>query len=109
MEYTGKDGAKSKVRASTIARMRHVRQHHSIGRFLNAPSPLWKVHEVRALQDAGIWEVEWVEPGDHDRKGAWCIRGLTPFGVELLEKWERVVERREATKGPKRRQPPTAS
>ena len=102
MEYTGKDGAKSKLRESTVVRMRHVLKHGSVGRFVNRPEALYKVHEVRAIEDAGIWKVDWVEPGDTAREGAWVIQGLTPFGRELLDKWERLVERGEGAKGPKR-------
>lgn len=102
MDYTDQRGGKAKLRESTVIRMRHVAKHGSVGRYLNKPEPLYKTHEVRALEEAGIWRVDWVEPGDTEHTGAWCIQGLTEWGRELLQRWERVVERGEGTKGPKR-------
>lgn len=109
MEYTGKDGRRSKVRESTVTRLRHVARHHSVGRFLNPPERMYRAIEVRAIEDSGLWEVEWLEPADLAREGAWCIRGLTPLGQEVLEKWERVVERGEGAKGPQRTRTTTDS
>ncbi|MGW3153795.1 hypothetical protein [Streptomyces sp. NPDC001089] len=106
MEYTGEDGAKKKLRESTVNRMRFVASRGSVGRLQTPEGQSWKAHEVRALQDSGVWNVDWIEPGDINREHAWVIQGLTARGRELLDTWERVVERGEGASGPARTRRP---
>ncbi|WP_425838889.1 hypothetical protein [Streptomyces fractus] len=90
MKYFNVDGTELSLYASGAARLAHVEEHAPVGRFLNAPTGReWGPLDVRKMQDTGLWTVEWLEPGDTKREGAWLIVGLTTFGRNVLANWRK--------------------
>jgi hypothetical protein len=78
----------------------HVAENAPVGR-LQTPFT-WAVSDVRDFQDRGLWEVDWLEPGDTERTGGWVITGLTAAGRNLLREWNRRVVDAAGERGPNR-------
>ncbi|MEV8399301.1 hypothetical protein [Streptomyces niveus] len=90
MRYLDADGKEQKISARTIDRMAHVERHAPCGRYEIKKSlggELWDLHEVRTLEERGIWTVEWIEAGDENHEGAWRILALDEVGRNVLRKW----------------------
>ncbi|MFC9505487.1 hypothetical protein [Streptomyces sp. NPDC057002] len=98
MVYTDENGAKHQFYVSGIKRLQYVAENAKpgkpVGRFKHAVGS-WKVHEVRAFDEAELWTVNWCEPYDDAREGAWAITGLTEKGRNVLAEWNRRKEQKE--------------
>ncbi|MGW3860394.1 hypothetical protein ACWEDZ_02775 [Streptomyces sp. NPDC005047] len=100
MNFVDEEGNSFQIREGAASRLKLVHERGNVGR-LQAPGP-WKVHEIRALEDRGLWTVDWVEPGDDKREGAWVITGLTDRGRLALAEWNRRVVEGAGKRGPQR-------
>ncbi|WNI17689.1 hypothetical protein [Actinacidiphila sp. ITFR-21] len=92
MKYVDADMKEQAIRERSISRLAHVEEHageDGLGRFeiRKATGELWDAHEVRALQERGLWDVEWLEAEDEKHEGGWRILGLTEVGRNVLKKW----------------------
>ncbi|MFD9815206.1 hypothetical protein [Streptomyces sp. NPDC059080] len=89
MKYIDSDMNERSIRERSIQRLEYVEEHAPCGRFeiRAATNELWDAHEVRSLQQRGLWDVEWMEPGDENHEGGWRILGLGEVGRNVLRKW----------------------
>lgn len=100
MNYWDEDGNSHKLYESGARRLAHVAENAPVGR-LQTPRT-WAVTDVRDFETRGLWEVNWLEPGDTEHTGAWSITGLTAQGRNLLVEWNRRVVQGDGARGPKR-------
>ncbi|WP_328749381.1 MULTISPECIES: hypothetical protein [unclassified Streptomyces] len=89
MKYV--DGAmkEQKISERSVTRLAYIAEHAPRGRFQikKETGELWDSHEVRTLEERGLWDVEWLEPGDEDHEGGWRILHLNDVGKNVLRKW----------------------
>lgn len=97
MKFQDEDGRERSLYESGATRLAYVAENAPVGRLQITGRP-WANQEVRKMQDTGLWNVNWVEPGDDKREGGWVITGLTEFGRNVLAKWRRRQEGRDASK-----------
>lgn len=100
MKWYDEVGHERKLYQSGANRLKLIAEKAPVGR-LQTPTR-WKTEDVRNFQDQGIWDVNWVEPGDTEREHGWIITGLTAKGRNLLREWDRRVVQGAGTRGPKR-------
>ncbi|MEV5264748.1 hypothetical protein, partial [Streptomyces werraensis] len=102
MNWTDSNGARQKLYESGARRLEYVKKRGSVGRLQTPEGETWRASDVRKFQDTGLWEVDWVEPGDLKREGGWVIVRLTAQGRKVLEEWQRLVEEGGGRRGPQR-------
>lgn len=100
MNVESEDGGRWKLYESGAGRLAHVASSAPVGR-LQTPKT-WSVTDVRGFQERGLWNVDWLDPGDTEHIGAWVITGLTEKGRNLLAEWNRRVVQGDTARGPKR-------
>ncbi|MFE5853154.1 hypothetical protein ACFQ61_08030 [Streptomyces sp. NPDC056500] len=78
------------IRERSIDRMKYVAEHAPCGRYeiQKATGDMWDAHEVRKLEVRGLWDVEWLEPGDENHEGGWRILRLNEVGRNVIRKWQ---------------------
>lgn len=89
MKYVDAAMKEQKISERSVDRLAYIAEYAPSGRFeiRNATGELWDTHEVRTLQERGLWEVEWLEPGDEKHEGGWRILALNDVGRTVLRKW----------------------
>ncbi|MFJ4686538.1 hypothetical protein [Streptomyces sp. NPDC088789] len=89
MKYVDAALKEQKISERSVNRLAHVAKHAPCGRFeiRKKTQELWDSHEVRALEERGLWTVEWLEPGDESYEGGWRILHLNDVGRNVLRKW----------------------
>lgn len=90
MKYFDKAMKDQKISERSVLRLAYIEKHGARGRFeiRTDTGELWDNHEVRTLQERGLWDVEWLEPGDEKYEGGWRILGLLDVGRNVLRKWQ---------------------
>ncbi|MEU0214033.1 hypothetical protein ABZ281_02550 [Streptomyces sp. NPDC006265] len=107
MNWTDEQGAPRHIYETGIERLRYVASRSGTGRYqMPEGQPVWSTKDIRTFEEQGLWEVTWLEEGDHEHTGAWRIDGLTDKARELLAEWERRVEGGGGRRGPKRTSTP---
>lgn len=91
MKYVDAKMKEQRISERSVLRLAYIEQSGGPrGRFeIRADTgELWDSHEVRTLQERGLWNVEWLEPGDDKYEGGWRILGLNDVGRNVLRKWQ---------------------
>jgi hypothetical protein len=97
LKYVDEDGHVRALYASGAERLAYVKENAPVGRLQTPGQRAWAVQDVRKMQDTGLWTVDWVEPGDEEtREGGWIITGLTEFGRNVLNAWNKRQSARDA-------------
>ncbi|MFC4498454.1 MULTISPECIES: hypothetical protein [Streptomyces] len=89
MKYVDRDMREQAIRQRSVDRLAYIAEHAPCGRFeiKAATGELWDSHEVRTLEERGLWDVEWLEAGDTAHEGGWRILHLNDIGKNVLRKW----------------------
>ncbi|MEV6309916.1 hypothetical protein AB0M10_15125 [Streptomyces sp. NPDC051840] len=87
--YTDKDGVEQRLAIRSIERLEFIERNGASGRYeIRAKTgEMWTSRDVRALEIRGLWEVEWLEPGDTEYEGGWKIVALNDVGRNVIRKW----------------------
>ncbi|MFF8283276.1 hypothetical protein ACF06W_11205 [Streptomyces albus] len=95
MKYVDAAMRTQRISERSVRRLEYIARKAPIGRFeiRNDIGELWDAHEVRTLQMRGLWDVEWLEPGDENHEGGWRIIRLDEVGKNVIRNWQ---QRREA-------------
>ncbi|MGW1180226.1 hypothetical protein [Streptomyces drozdowiczii] len=90
MKYIDVHLREQKISERSVDRLKYAAEHAPCGRFeiKNVTGELWDGHEVRALEERGLWEVEWLEPGDVEHQGGWKVLGLNDVARNVIRKWD---------------------
>ncbi|UXX93932.1 hypothetical protein N7U49_21220 [Streptomyces sp. AD2-2] len=90
MKYVDAAMREQKISERSVKRLEYIAEQPTpCGRFeiRKKTGDLWDSHEVRTLEERGLWDVEWLEPGDENHEGGWRILYLNEVGRNVLRKW----------------------